>query len=272
MLAEYGTLSLKDVLAPAIQMADGYPMEAQLSRTIDHNKDWLEKWKYSREVMLPNAGDAPEPGQIFVQKDLAATWRKLVDAEQQALEAGKTRKEAIYAAYDRFYKGDIAQELVRGVQEEGGLFTMKDLADWKVRIEEPLHTSYKGIEVYKLPIWQQGPVMLQTLNLLENVDDLKGTGLQLRALHPHALPGDEPRLRRPRLLLRRPLLPARGAGEGAAVEGVREVPLRDHRLGSQRPEREARRPVCLPGRHEPVPEAARRMGPAELRADRTPRT
>ena len=147
------------------------------------------------DVMLTHPGDrareAPEPGEIFVQKDLAATWRKLVEAEQQALKAGKSRKQAIYAAYDRFYKGDIARELVRGVREEGGLFTMDDLANWKVRIEEPLHTSYKGIEVYKLPIWQQGPAMLQALNILENAD-VKAHGLQLAEVHPHALPGDEP--------------------------------------------------------------------------------
>ena len=179
MEAEYGKLSLAQVLAPAIQMADGYPMEAQLSNTIEHYKDWIKKWKYAPAVMLTHPGaayEAPEPGEIFVQKDLAATWRKLVEAEAQALKAGKTRKQAIYAAYDRFYKGDIARELVRGVQADGGLFTMKDLADWKVKIEEPLHTSYKGIEVYKLPIWQQGPVLLQALNILENVPDLKGMG------------------------------------------------------------------------------------------------
>ncbi|HET7622696.1 MAG TPA: gamma-glutamyltransferase [Gemmatimonadaceae bacterium] len=173
MLAEYGKLSLKDVLAPAIQMADGYPMEAQLSRTIEHNKNWLEKWKYSREIMLTHPGaeyEAPQAGEIFVQKDLAATWRKLVETEQQALAAGKSRKEAIMAAYDRFYKGDIAREIVRGVREEGGLFTMEDLANWQVKIEEPLSTTYKGITVYKLPIWQQGPVMLQALNILENTD------------------------------------------------------------------------------------------------------
>jgi len=173
MLAEYGKLSLKDVLAPAIQMADGYPMEAQLSRTIERDKDWIKKWKYSREIMLthPGAeGEAPQPGEIFVQKDLAATWRKLVETEQQALAAGKSRKEAIMAAYDRFYKGDIAREIVRGVREEGGLFTMEDLANWQVKIEEPLSTTYKGITVYKLPIWQQGPVMLQALNILENAD------------------------------------------------------------------------------------------------------
>jgi gamma-glutamyltranspeptidase/glutathione hydrolase len=179
MLAEYGTLSLEQVLGPAIQMADGYPMEAQLSRTIEHYKSWLKQWKYAEAVMLPHLGqsyEAPQPGELFVQKDLAATWRKLVEAEQEALRAGKDRKAAIYAAYDRFYKGDIAREIVRGMQEEGGLFTMADLANWQVKIEEPLHTGYKGIEVYKLPIWQQGPVLLQALNLLENVPDLASEG------------------------------------------------------------------------------------------------
>src|SRR4051812_18980128 len=173
MLAEYGKLSLADVLAPAIEMADGYPIEAQLANTIERQKRWIKQWKYAPGIMLTHAGaarEAPEPGEIFVQKDLAATWRKLVEAERQARRAGKSRKEAIYAAYDRFYRGDIAHELVRGVQEDGGLFTMQDLADYKVRIEEPVHTTYKGIEVYKLPFWQQGPAMLQALNILENVD------------------------------------------------------------------------------------------------------
>jgi gamma-glutamyltranspeptidase/glutathione hydrolase len=173
MLAEYGKLSLAEVLAPAIEMADGYPIEAQLANTIERQKGWIKQWKYAPAVMLTHPGatrEAPEPGEVFVQKDLASTWRKLVEAERQARRAGKSRKEAIYAAYDRFYRGDIARELVRGVQEDGGLFTMQDLANYKVRIEEPVHTSYKGIEVYKLPFWQQGPAMLQALNILENVD------------------------------------------------------------------------------------------------------
>lgn len=178
MLAEWGTLSLEQVLAPAIQMADGYPIGAQTANLIERHKAEIKKWKYSRPLFLTHAGqarEAPEPGEIFVQKDLAATLRKLVDAEKQALRAGKSRKEAIYAAYDRFYKGDIAQEIVRGTREEGGLFTMADLANWKVRIEEPVSVSYKGIEVYKLPFWQQGPAMLQALNILENAD-LKSMG------------------------------------------------------------------------------------------------
>jgi len=178
MLAEYGTLSLAQVLAPAIEMADGFAMDVPLASTIEHYKEMLKQWPDSKRVMLPHLGSAhegPEPGEIFRQPDLAATLRKLVDAEREALAAGKDRRAAIYAAYDRFYKGDIAQELVRAVREVGGLFTVQDLANWKVKIEEPVHTSYKGIDVYKLQPWVQGPVMLQSLNILENFD-LKAMG------------------------------------------------------------------------------------------------
>ena len=188
MLAEYGTMSLADVLAPAIQMADGYPIEAQLTGTIERDKDWIKKWKYSPSIMLTHQGqsrEAPEPGELFVQRDLAATWRKLVEAERAALRQGKSRKQAIYAAYDRFYKGDIAREIVRGVQEDGGLFTLADLANYKVHIEEPVSTTYKGITVYKLPFWQQGPAMLQALNILENAD-LKSMGFN-SAKYMHTL-------------------------------------------------------------------------------------
>jgi gamma-glutamyltranspeptidase / glutathione hydrolase len=178
MVAEYGKLSLAEVLAPAIEMADGYPMEAQTANSIQSNRDWIVQWPYSKALFLTHPGqarEAPEAGEIFRQPDLAATLRKLVETEKQALAQGKSRKEAIYAAYDRFYKGDIAQELVRSVREQGGLFTKEDLANWKVRIEEPLTTNYKGIDVYKLDRWTQGPVLLQTLNILENFD-LKAMG------------------------------------------------------------------------------------------------
>jgi len=178
MLAEWGRLSLADVLAPAIQMADGYPIEAQLAAAIERNKARLKEWPYSRAVFLTHPGEsweAPEPGELFRQPDLAATLRKLVEAEAQALGAGKGRREAIQAAYDRFYRGDVAEELVRGMREQGGLVTRDDLARWQVRLEEPLATSYKGIDVYKLNVWTQGPALLQALNILEDVD-LGGMG------------------------------------------------------------------------------------------------
>jgi gamma-glutamyltranspeptidase / glutathione hydrolase len=171
MLAEYGKLSLADVLAPSIELADGYPIEQQLVSTIARRRDWLLKWPQSRAVLLPRPGDEPPAaGQIFQQPDLAATLRKLVEAEKQALAAGKSRKDAILAANDRFYRGDIAREFVRGSQEIGGLHTAEDLSSWKVRIEEPVKTTYRGIDVYKLDFWTQGPAMLQALNILETMD------------------------------------------------------------------------------------------------------
>ncbi len=173
MLAEYGRLSLKDVLEPAIQMADGYPIEAQLANALEREKKRLSGWPYSKAVFLPHAGEAreaPVAGELFVQKDLAATLRKLVDAEQEALAAGKSRPEALQAAHDRFYRGDIAEELVRSAREQGGLFAREDLAGWRVKLEEPVKTTYKGIDVYKLTVWTQGPAMLQALNILENAD------------------------------------------------------------------------------------------------------
>jgi gamma-glutamyltranspeptidase/glutathione hydrolase len=180
MLAEYGTMSLAQVLAPAIQMAEeGYPIEAQLANGIESQKARIKEWNHSPGVFLTHLGDstreAPRAGEIFRQPALAATFRKLVEAERQALRQRKSRKDAIMAAYARFYRGDIATEIVRAVREEGGLFTMEDLATWQVRIEEPYSTTYRGIEVYKLPIWQQGVALLQALNILENAD-LKGMG------------------------------------------------------------------------------------------------
>jgi gamma-glutamyltranspeptidase/glutathione hydrolase len=178
MLAEYGRLSLKDVLGPAIEMADGYPIEQQAADAIEKNKDLIKQWPYSRTTFLTHPGrarEAPDPGEIFRQPALAATLRKLVEAEQQALSQGKNRHDAIMAAFDRFYKGDIADELVRSVREQGGLFTKADLANWNVRIEQPVSTNYRGIDVYKLREWTQGPAMLQSLNILENFD-LKGMG------------------------------------------------------------------------------------------------
>ena len=182
MLAEYGKLSLAEVLAPSMQMAEGYPIEGVQADNIERRREVISQWSYSRAVFLPHANDedpeqraAPVAGEMFRQTDLLATLQKLVETEAQALAAGKTRKQAIYAAYDRFYRGDIAKEIVRSSQEYGGLFTLEDLDKWQVHIEEPVSTNYKGIDVYKLTTWVQGPVLLQALNILEKID-LKSMG------------------------------------------------------------------------------------------------
>ena len=177
MLAEFGTLSLAEVLAPAMQMAEGYPIEQSQADNIEKRRDVLEQWSYSKAVFLPHLNEddpqqraAPNAGEIFRQPDLLATLKKLVESESVALESGKSREEAIHAAYDRFYRGDIAEELVRASTEYGGLMTMQDLDRWEVHIEEPVTTNYKGIDVYKLTTWTQGPAMLQMLNMLEDID------------------------------------------------------------------------------------------------------
>jgi len=188
MLAEFGTMSLAQVLEPSLRMAEGYPMDKETSDRIEKDKDKIKTWPYSRAVLLPHLGagrEAPAAGEVFRQPDLRETLGKLIEAERKALAAGKGRKEAIYAAYDRFYRGDVGREFVRGSAEQGGLMTMADLDAWRVRIEEPVSTNYKGIEVYKLTSWVQGPVMLQALNMLETLD-LKAMGYN-SAAYIHAL-------------------------------------------------------------------------------------
>ncbi|HVS65360.1 MAG TPA: gamma-glutamyltransferase [Thermoanaerobaculia bacterium] len=199
MLAEFGTMSLAQVLAPSIELADGYPIEQNQADNMESRREILQQWEHSAEVFLPHLSDAagsdasdgeperaaPYPGEIFRQPGLAATLRQLVEAEAEALAAGKGRKEAIYAAYDRFYRGDVARELVRATQEAGGLITLEDLDRWQVYVEEPVKTDYRGIEVYKLTHWVQGPVLLQTLNILENLD-LRSMGYN-SARYMHAL-------------------------------------------------------------------------------------
>jgi gamma-glutamyltranspeptidase/glutathione hydrolase len=188
MLAEYGTLSLREVLEPSIQMADGYPIEEETVRKLERYAAKHRQWPSSRRVLLPH-GDRtppwPQPGELFCQPDLKQTLQRLVEAETEALRAGKSRRDAILAAYDRCYRGDIAEAFVRGSRELGGLHTLADLANWNVKIEEPVSVTYRGIEVYKLTCWTQGPAMLQALNLLEPLD-LKAMGYN-SARYIHAL-------------------------------------------------------------------------------------
>jgi len=193
MLAEYGKLSLAEVLAPAIVLADGYPIEAQTADAIERNKAKIKEWPDSARIMLPHASkprapaaagrETPRAGEIFRQPELAATLRRLVEAEQRALKRGASRKQAIMAAYERFYRGDIAVEFAGAVQAAGGLITREDLSRWQVKIEASRSVTYRGVEVHKLDTWVQGPVMLQALNILEQFD-LKSMGYNsARYLH-----------------------------------------------------------------------------------------
>ncbi len=182
MLAEWGRLSLAEVLAPAIELADGFAIEAQLAGTIGRHRDRLSSWPFSRALFLPG-GAPPVPGSVFRQPDLARTLRRLVEAERVALAAGAGRREAILAAGELFYRGELGRELAAAAAAEGALLTFEDLAGWRPRFEPSVSTLYRGVEVHKLTVWTQGPALLQALNLLEG-EDLRALGYNsARYLH-----------------------------------------------------------------------------------------
>lgn len=169
-LERHGTMSLAQVAAPAIRLAEqGFPMYQPLHDNLDQPA--VRQWPTTCEVFLPG-GRPPPIGARIVQHELAATLRRLVEAESGA----SSREAGIRAARERFYRGDIAEQMVRFSEEEGGWLTLQDLAEFRVGLEPPLTTSYRGCEVLACGPWCQGPVVLQTLNILEGYD--------LGSMHP----------------------------------------------------------------------------------------
>ena len=168
-LERYGTQSLSEVLAPAIELADGFPMYAFLRGYMVSQKDASILYPSTAETYYPE-GNIPDVGELFRQPNLAATFRAIAEAEQEALVGGASREQAIRAGRDRFYQGDIAHRIADAVQRDGGLMTYEDLAGYHGRIETPATTTFHEYTVHKAGAWNQGPVLLQTLNLLEGFD------------------------------------------------------------------------------------------------------
>ena len=178
-LEEFGTMTLEQVLAPAIRLADeGFAVfpsfRENLGRVANRMKS---QWPSSAAVFLPG-GKLPDVGHVLVQKDLARTLRRLVEAEKAA--AGRGRGAGLRAAHDLFYKGELAAEIVafqKGFRctdsngfESSGLLETEDFAAFRPAVEPPAQASYRGVEVYKVGFWSQGPVLLQSLNILEGYD------------------------------------------------------------------------------------------------------
>jgi gamma-glutamyltranspeptidase / glutathione hydrolase len=173
-LAEFGTLSLSDVLAPAIALGEeGFPWYEFLTRFLARELDNVRKYPTGARVYLQGPGSTiPVVGSVFRQPELARTLRALAEEEQR--HRGEGRKAAIYAARDRFYKGDLGRRIARAVQEAGGLLTAEDLAQYRGRVEKPTHlafrTSHGTFDVFKTGFWGQGPVLLQALTILQGFD------------------------------------------------------------------------------------------------------
>ncbi|MGH7949295.1 MAG: gamma-glutamyltransferase family protein, partial [Candidatus Binataceae bacterium] len=183
-LRQFGTMSLADVLEPALALAeDGFPAHAGLTgvpsesgdgavagagASIRNNQEkFRTRWPSSAQVYLPG-GEPPLPGDLIRNAALAAFFRRLLDAEAGAKARG--RDAAIDAARDRFYRGDIARDIAAWSDANHGLLSADDLASFATRIEGPVHADYHGVTVFKCGPWSQGPVFLQQLRLLEGFD------------------------------------------------------------------------------------------------------
>ena len=173
LLDRWGTMTLEQVLEPAIELAEqGFPLSEKLARAITSTRK-IRKYPSTMNVYFPNVQQPPQPGDIFKNTRLARTLRKLVEAEKAA--ASKGRHEALKAARDRFYKGDIAREMAQFSEANGGLFRFEDFAEYTATVETPVSIPYRGYQVYKNPSASQGPAELVALNLLETYD-LKAMG------------------------------------------------------------------------------------------------
>jgi len=184
MLQRFGTMSLADVLAPAIEYAqEGFPIEPGLIHYIEERRGLFERFPDSRAQFLPE-GRLPRAHERFRMPALASTFRKVAEAEQAALAQGRSREEALQAAFDRFYTGDIAREIDRFHREHDGLIRLEDLARYQPIWADPVRTTYRGYEIYSSPSTSRGGFeVVMGLNLLEPYD-MKSLGAHgAEALH-----------------------------------------------------------------------------------------
>src|SRR2546421_325778 len=166
-LDQFGTKSLAEVMQPAIELADGFPIDELRVQYIATRAPIFSQWPDAKRIFLPN-GAAPKVGDVFVQADLARTLRSIVSTEKRNARRG--RHAALMAARDYFYQGPLAKRIGDYLQTHGGLLTAADMGRWHARIGSAAKTNYRGYEVYKTGFWAQGPMMIEVLNLLEGYD------------------------------------------------------------------------------------------------------
>jgi gamma-glutamyltranspeptidase/glutathione hydrolase len=169
-LDQFGTKTLAEVMEPAIQLADGFPIDELRVQYIRTRAPIFSQWPDAKRVFLPG-GEIPKPGDIFVQADLARTLREIVRAEQLASKGARNKRHVgLMAGRDYFYRGPIARRIGDYMQANGGLLAADDFARFAAKVGQPVETDYHGYQVYKAGFWTQGPAMLETLNMLEGFD------------------------------------------------------------------------------------------------------
>jgi gamma-glutamyltranspeptidase/glutathione hydrolase len=169
VLEKWGTMSFEEVATPAINYAEkGFPLRLSTAQAIHNQLRFFEQWPDNQKYWLKPDGSEYKPGETIKLPNLARTLRRMVEAERAAKSKG--RAAGIIAARDYFYKGAVAREMVAFLKKNGTPFDYPDFAEYFARVEEPAKTTYRGYTVYKHGFGSQGPVLLQTLNILENFD------------------------------------------------------------------------------------------------------
>ena len=170
VLERWGTMSFEEVAKRAIEYAEeGFPLRTRTANAIRRDYEFISKWPYNRLTWLKADGSFYAAGETIRFPNMARTFRRMVAAERAAVRTGG-RVGGIIAARDRFYKGDIAEEMVAFLQNNDAPYTIEDFAEFFARIEAPVSVNYRGYDVYKQPFTSQGPMLLQTLNILEGFD------------------------------------------------------------------------------------------------------
>ncbi|MGH2550925.1 MAG: gamma-glutamyltransferase family protein [Thermomicrobiales bacterium] len=167
-LEQFGTKTLREVAAPAIELAqNGFHIDSLLQANFAGAMDTMQRWPSSAAIYWQD-GRPPIVGERLVQRDLATTLELLIDAETDHRHLGRER--AIRAARDRFYRGDIAERMTEFVAAEGGFLSLEDLHAFSVDVESPPSVTYRGYDVFGCGPWCQGPVALEALSILEGYD------------------------------------------------------------------------------------------------------
>jgi gamma-glutamyltranspeptidase/glutathione hydrolase len=169
VLERWGTMSFEQVSARAVEYAaEGFPLRPRTAQSIQGNLKFFQNWPDNQKYWLKPDGSMYPAGATIKLPTLAHTLSLMVEAERGAAKAG--RAAGVAAARDRFYKGDIAREMVAFLKAHQAPFELDDFAEYFARVEEPATTSYRGYQVYKHAFGSQGPVLLEALNILENFD------------------------------------------------------------------------------------------------------
>jgi gamma-glutamyltranspeptidase/glutathione hydrolase len=169
VLEQWGTMSFEEVSARAIEYTEqGFPLRPRTANAIKENLKFFESWPDNQKYWLKADGSMHPAGDTIKLPTLAATLKKMVEAERAAKSNG--RAAGIAAARDRFYKGDIADDMVAFLQKHEAPFDKSDFAEFFAKVEQPAMTTYRGYEVYKHSFGSQGPALLESLNILENFD------------------------------------------------------------------------------------------------------